>query len=374
LRRAGPSPRVAAFISLAALAGAPGLFAQTQYSPAASQYSDGSYSAQGIAQLPPLEQLVAPIALYPDPVLALILPAATEPDQIRDAAGGSYQSVDTRSLSPAVQGLSHYPDLARWMADNSEWTSQLGAAFASRPQEVMDGIQDVRRRAVAAGTLQSGQQEQIIQTNGVVQIVPAQEDMVYLPRYNPDQILVSGGPSAISWSEGKPAGPWLAFYPAWDRHEVWSGDWRTYHHGRTDNSHQFSLGGFGISIGHDDHRGQIGQPWHARQDAPVFRQHYSFQDGRGLSHPQTMRGAPQFREEHRSTFAGDDYRERSDHRRTDDYRRGEEDRQRDDERRPGEYQREQDRSRDRDSREHNYRAEEDQDRRRDDRRDSNPDR
>lgn len=290
-------------------------------------------------QLPPLDQLAAPIALYPDPVVALLLPASTEPDQLRGAARAIYDHRDPGEVggrwSPAVQGLAHYPELTLWMADNLNWTAQMGAAFASHPHEVMDAIQDLRRRAAAVGTLQSGAQERVVQANGVIQILPAQDDVIYLPRYNPERVYFHGpeGP-VFSWSEALPAGPWLGFYAAWDRREIWTGDWRSFRRGHDDH-HQFDIGGFGISVGRPD-RGPVGAEWRPRPDSPAFQRQYAFRDGRDIARPGMMRGAPGYRsDDRRSTFSGDSYRpgddrSRSDQRRDDDRDRYQNDQRPDD--------------------------------------------
>jgi hypothetical protein len=281
-------------------------------------------------QLPPLEQLVAPIALYPDPIVALLLPAATEPDEIRRAADNRDPRDVGGNWSPAVQGIAHYPQLTRWMADNINWTSQMGAAYATHPHEVMDAIQDLRRRAIAVGTLQAGQQEQVVQANGVIQILPAQDDVIFLPRYNPQRVYFNGpeGP-VFTWSEGIRTGPWLGFYAAWDRREIWTGDWRSFRHDRDADHRQFNIGGFGINVSHADRQGPVGQVWRPRQDSPAFRGQYAFHDSRDVARPEMMRGAPGYRaDDRRPTFSGDDYQRRKDDRNRNDYRR-DDDRNRD---------------------------------------------
>src|SRR5580693_6264083 len=119
----------------------------------------GSLRAQGTRYTPEqLDQMVGPIALYPDPLIALILPASTVPSDLSAAAqylasNGDPSQVDAQSWDQSVKGLAHYPDVLKWMNDNISWTQTLGAAFAMQPADVMKSIQQLRAEAQAAGTL-----------------------------------------------------------------------------------------------------------------------------------------------------------------------------------------------------------------------------
>src|ERR1700733_1651771 len=101
-----------------------------------------------------LDQLLGPIALYPDPLIALILPASTFPDQVTAAAqfvaaNPPPAPVDSQSWDASVKGLAHYPDVLKWMNDNLDWTRALGAAFAMQPSDVMKSVQQLRAKAQA---------------------------------------------------------------------------------------------------------------------------------------------------------------------------------------------------------------------------------
>lgn len=188
--------------------------------------------------MPPLDELLAPIALYPDPLISLILPAATFPSEIRDAAGflqggGDPSQAANNGWDSSVQGLAHYPTVVEWMGSNYAWTEQLGGAFASQPAAVMDAIQDLRRRAQAAGALVNSQQQQVIVYQNTIEIVPQQPDEIYVPLYDPEVVYVQqpGGfysGSYFAWSSPYPAGIWLTFDFDWRRHAVWHGDWYDY--------------------------------------------------------------------------------------------------------------------------------------------------
>ena len=190
-----------------------------------------------VTTLPPLDQLLAPIALYPDPLIALILPSATMQVQISDAAQfvanhGDPSLIASQSWSDSVKGLAHYPDVVTWLNENQAWTQQLGTAFASDPAAVMSAIQDLRSRAQAAGTLQSGPQEQVVTDEGAIQIEPAQPDVIYVPRYDPDLVYFAPPPgyggSYFYWGDPYPTGIWMSYDFNWRAHSVWRGDWYTY--------------------------------------------------------------------------------------------------------------------------------------------------
>jgi len=144
-----------------------------------------------------LDELTASIALYPDPLLAVMLPAATYPDQIIDADHwlSRHPNPDEFSLSsltyePSVITVMHYPTVLRFMADHSDWTQALGTAFAYQQGDVMSSIQHWRAVAQTDGTLFNTNQQQIGTTGGFIQILSAQPDVVYVPVYDPAVVYV----------------------------------------------------------------------------------------------------------------------------------------------------------------------------------------
>src|SRR5215471_10170238 len=107
-----------------------------------------------------LDQMVASIALYPDPLLAQILPAATVPQQIVSAnnyvaGGGDPRFVDSQPWDSSVRAVARYPDVLRMMNDNLAWTTDLGRSFLNQPADVMDAVQRLRAQAQALGNLYS---------------------------------------------------------------------------------------------------------------------------------------------------------------------------------------------------------------------------
>jgi len=180
-----------------------------------------------------LDQLLGPIALYPDPLIAQILPAATLPTQIVLAdryvsGGGDPNQIDQQPWDPSVQALAHYPNVLKWMDDNLNWTTELGQAFLNQQQDVMDSIQRLRQSALNVGNLQSTPQQQVINDGGYIEIVPADPQVIYVPVYQPDQVYYQTcyGPPFISFGIGWPIGLWLNCDFDWGHHHiiVWGRD------------------------------------------------------------------------------------------------------------------------------------------------------
>src|SRR5712672_2916204 len=157
-----------------------------------------------------LQQLVAPIALYPDELVAQILAAATYPTQIVEADRWLQQhpdlkgdalakAVDAQSWDSGVKALTQFPGLLGMMDKNLSWTSSLGEAYVNGQQNVLDAVQVMRRRAQQAGNLKSTQQETVTTQGQTISIEPTDPDVVYVPEYDP--WVVYGDP--------------LPYYPAW---------------------------------------------------------------------------------------------------------------------------------------------------------------
>jgi len=143
-----------------------------------------------------LEQLVAPIALYPDTLVAQILAAATYPAQVVGAdhwrqtmAYASPDEIaaqaDMQPWDPSVKALTAFPQVLELMDHNLQWTTDLGNAYYNQPQDVLETVQVLRQRAEQAGTLQSTPQEAVSYDQGYVELAPANPQVVYVPAYNP---------------------------------------------------------------------------------------------------------------------------------------------------------------------------------------------
>jgi hypothetical protein len=174
--------------------------------PAGAQPAGGSDYSQD-----ELDQLVAPIALYPDQLLAQILMAATYPLEVVEAARFVQQNSNLRgdaldqaladkNWDPSVQSLAAYPQVLAMMNDKLEWTQRLGDAFLADQARVMDTVQSLRQKAQAAGNLQSTPQLSVTTQDDDIVIDTPQPDEVYVPVYDPTVIY----------------GPWWApAYPPW---------------------------------------------------------------------------------------------------------------------------------------------------------------
>ena len=175
-----------------------------------------------------LDQLLGPIALYPDPLIAIILPASTFPTEIVLAdryvsSGGDPNAIDQQPWDASVQALAHYPNVLQWMDQNLEWTTELGQAFLNQQQDVMDSIQRLRQSAYNLGNLQSTSQQQIVDDGGDIEILPAEPDMMYVPVYQPEMVFYQSG-SGLSFGVGCPIGVWLDCDFDWHNHHlvVWN--------------------------------------------------------------------------------------------------------------------------------------------------------
>jgi hypothetical protein len=179
-----------------------------------------------------LEQLFAPIALYPDALVALILPAATMPTDVVLAArfvnaNGNPADLDRQGWDESVRALAHYPAIIRWMDENLEWTREAGEAFAGQPADVMNAIQRLRQRARASGALGSTPQQEVVMDGDNICIVPAQPEVIYVPRYDPDVVFFNSRPwfgePLLFFGSGFIVGTWLDFDCDWHRRSVWVG-------------------------------------------------------------------------------------------------------------------------------------------------------
>jgi hypothetical protein len=153
-----------------------------------------------------LQQLAAPIALYPDALVAQILAAATYPDQVVEADRWLQQhtdlkgeqlgkEVDKQPWDPSVKALVEFPSVLANMDKNLSWTSSLGDAYVNQQQDVMNAVQVMRDRAEKAGNLKSTSQEKVSKHGKTIVIEPADPEVVYVPEYDP--WLVYGEPIGI---------------------------------------------------------------------------------------------------------------------------------------------------------------------------------
>jgi hypothetical protein len=223
-----------------------------------------------------LRQLVASIALYPDALVAQILAAATYPVQVVEAARWlrNYQdgiadqvaaAADSQSWDPSIKALTQFPSVLAMLSNNLSWTSALGDAYASEPQDILEAIQTLRARARDAGTLSSTPQQTVATEGQNISIAPASPDTVYVPTYDPCTIYgspivvyddwdCSAEPFGLAFGPGVPIGWWPSEW-GWGWH-AWGFDWRRhallYHRGAyISNTNTFLVRrrGYGAGLG-----------------------------------------------------------------------------------------------------------------------------
>src|SRR5437899_1683934 len=166
-----------------------------------------SQSGDQVSKIPPdqLDSLVAPIALYPDPLLAQTLAASTYPLEIiqlqqwllknpglKDKALAD--AVAKQSWDPSIQAMAGLPDVVKRLADDIQWTTDLGNAFLAQQNDVMDAVQRMRKKAQDSGNLKSTEQQKVetkvIESKSVIVVEQANPQVVYVPSYDPVVVWV----------------------------------------------------------------------------------------------------------------------------------------------------------------------------------------
>src|SRR3984957_10588252 len=207
--KALPALLVSGFIILAlAQVGCASQASLADTAPAAEVTSPSSPAAQTAQadQTPPaaqtawssdeLHQLVAPIALYPDALVAQIVAAASYPTEVVEAERWMQQNpglkgeelakaADSQPWDPSVKALTQFPSVLATMDKNLSWTSALGEAYVNQPQNVLAAVQVMRQRAQQAGNLKSTPQDAVTTEGDTIVIQPADPDIVYVPEYDP---------------------------------------------------------------------------------------------------------------------------------------------------------------------------------------------
>ncbi len=163
--------------------------------------------SQGTLTQQQLEKLVAPVALYPDQVLADILAASTYPGEVVEAArfvsdparvgmdgAALTQAADGEDWDASVKALLMFPQVLQMMDSDLDWTEHLGRAFIAQQADVMDAVQQLRVAAEQAGNLASGPYQSVVNEGGDISINPASQQDVYLPSYQP-QCVFGGDPA-----------------------------------------------------------------------------------------------------------------------------------------------------------------------------------
>jgi Protein of unknown function (DUF3300) len=189
VHRRDRSPWAGLLMALAALAFAMNAMAQAPAAPTAAAPPPDANA---------MDDLVGRIALYPDDLVAIILPASTSPLQIVQAD----RYLEKRKADPklplddkwddAVKTLLNYPDVVKMMSNDLDWTSALGEAVVADQGAVLEGVQSFRRRAQAAGNLKSDDKQVVKAEKEIIIIEPANPEVIYVPQYTPSTVVTVG--------------------------------------------------------------------------------------------------------------------------------------------------------------------------------------
>lgn len=229
------------WVLAAVAAAATGATAAADDAPAASAAGASPPSAPPQRSAADLEKLAMPVALHPDPLIAIILPASVYPVEIVQAARfvrdtNNIPKIDDQPWDANVKAVAKFPALIQKLDADLSWTVELGQAFLDQPKELMDTIQALRARAQKAGTLQTTPQQVVVVTNvvvmqanvivqaaapqivcvtnTVVQIQPANPQVVYVPTYPPTVYYPPpayvGPPPAVTFAAGVAVGAIIA--------------------------------------------------------------------------------------------------------------------------------------------------------------------
>ena len=209
-----------------------------------------------------LEKLLAPIALYPDPLLAQMLPASAYPVQIVQAqrwldknralvAKNDYSGIDNQNWDPAVKALARFPGVIKLMSADLDWTTDLGDAEVNQPQDVAEVIQDLRAKAEAAGTLKTTDQQTVERVEAsappgagapqgstapqaaasYISIQPTDPSTVYVPTYDPAAVYqpYTGIAPLLGFGAGIAVGAlWNNNYWNWGTGAIYPPTWAGY--------------------------------------------------------------------------------------------------------------------------------------------------
>ena len=219
-----------------------------------------------------LDELLGPIALYPDPLVAIILPAAATPSDVVLAnrmvvSKADAATIEKQPWDASVKALTHYPDVLKWMDENLAWTTSAGNAFVNQSTDVMNSIQQLRAKAKANGNLASTPQQKIETSEDKIVIVPAEPSVIYVPQYDPQVVYAASATPVvtplISFGVGLAVGAWLNNSCNWYGGGVWCGG-GGYGYGGSYNNNATINNNVNINNG-----GQAWQPPANRPGAPA---------------------------------------------------------------------------------------------------------
>jgi hypothetical protein len=233
-------PHISRVLSFLAVLTAPVLASGQMETAAPAEASDSEARTIPLLAGEQLDELLGPIALYPDALIAIILPASTMPTDLVLAsryvgANGDASRIDEQPWDESVRALARYPEVVKWMDDKLSWSIMVGDAFIAQPVDVMQSLQRLRARARAAGTLVDSTEQKVVEDEGNIRIVPAQPEVIYVPVYDPQVVYVSRPAYSWGWYAPVisyrwcyPTGLWMSYDCDWYSWRVWhvNSHWR----------------------------------------------------------------------------------------------------------------------------------------------------
>ena len=232
-----------------------------------------------------IEKLVAPIALFPDALLAQVLPASAYPIDIVQAQRWlsknkaavqkqDFTGLDAQSWDPTVKAIARFPSIIQMMNDDLDWVTDLGDAFVNQPKDVAEAIQRLRAKAATSGALRTTSQQKVVNrtenTQSIIVIESADPEVIFVPTYDPVQVFYPGtgvvASSLLTFGAGVAIGAvWNNNFWNWGSGAVYPPRWPGY------PGYRPGLGGNNnnINIGNDINIGNNVRPW--RPDGDRYR-------------------------------------------------------------------------------------------------------
>ncbi|MCI0365459.1 MAG: DUF3300 domain-containing protein [Phycisphaerales bacterium] len=180
-----------------------------------------------------LEEMLGPIALYPDTLLANVLAACVYPDEVATAdqyikGGGSVEGIEEQTWEQPVKSIAKVTEALDFLADNIEWTTAVGEVYIAQSKDVMMAVQSLRAKAKTNGALQSSEQMTVVESGSNIVLEPAQPEVIYVPQYNPEVVYVEhhdddAGDALVGGMIGFGAG--LLVGEIFDDDDDWDCDW-----------------------------------------------------------------------------------------------------------------------------------------------------
>jgi len=241
-----------------------------------------------------LQDLVGPVALYPDDLLAIVLPAATYPLQVVQASRFLEELESNPGLEPdsdwddAIVALLNYPEIVELLNEDLDWTWRLGEAVVAQQTDVVNAVEAFRNTAYAAGNLRSDDHQQVSRDEGVIEITPVNDDVIYVPYYEPERVVVyQPRPAYFYYERPRP----IYYYPYARTHAFNRRFNNGFFWGVTT---AFRIGWASDSL-HVYHHSYSGHPYYGR----YYRSHWRYRQPSVFTHNRIYRGGNHYRASNR---------------------------------------------------------------------------